>query len=84
MFLDLASYVLVASPVSDIKLWLKNHTFTFLTSSLKVNDGIKHIVTVMYDVLKIHFMSLILIRIFANDFQMQLNTKLCFPTMFQT
>ena len=38
-------------PISDIKLWLKNHIFTFLTSSLKVNEGLKHIVTVTFQVL---------------------------------
>ena len=48
MFLDCARYVLVAPPTSEIKLWLKNHIFTFLTSSLKDNDGLKHIVTVKF------------------------------------
>ena len=33
MFLDCASQVLVAPHTSVIKLWLKNHIFTFLTSS---------------------------------------------------
>ena len=35
MFLDWASYVLVAPPTLVIKLWLKNQIFTFSTSSLK-------------------------------------------------
>ena len=35
MFLDCASKVLVVPPTLAIKLWLKNHIFTFLTSSLK-------------------------------------------------
>ena len=35
MFLDCASYVLVAPPTLVIKLWLKNQIFTFSTSSLK-------------------------------------------------
>ena len=34
-FLNCASKVLVAPSTSIIKLWLKNHIFTFLTSSLK-------------------------------------------------
>ena len=39
MFLDCASEVLVAPPTSVIKLWLENHIFTFLTSSLKQPEG---------------------------------------------
>ena len=39
MFLDCASYVLVVPSTSVIKLWLKNHIFTFLTSSLKQPAG---------------------------------------------
>ena len=39
MFLDCASKVLVAPPTSVIKLWLENHIFTFLTSSLKQPAG---------------------------------------------
>ena len=35
MFLDCASYVLVAPPTLVIKLWLKSQNFTFSTSSLK-------------------------------------------------
>ena len=35
MFLDCASYALVAPPTLVIKLWLKNQIFTFSTSSLK-------------------------------------------------
>ena len=39
IFLDCASYVLVAPPISVIKLGLKNHIFTFSTSSLKQQAG---------------------------------------------
>ena len=39
MFLDCASYVLVAPPTTVIKLWLENHIFTFSTSSLKQPAG---------------------------------------------
>ena len=39
MFLDCASLVLVAPPLSVIKLWLENHVFTFSTSSLKHPAG---------------------------------------------
>ena len=43
MFLDCASWVLVASPTLVIKLWLKNQIFTFSTSSLKPQaDGASH------------------------------------------
>ena len=35
IFPDCAYYVLVAPPILAIKLWLKNHIFTFLTSSLR-------------------------------------------------
>ena len=35
MFLDCASEILAAPPISVIKLWLENHVFTFLSSSLK-------------------------------------------------
>ena len=51
MFLDFTSKVSVAPPISHIKIWLKNPTFTFLTSNLKVSDGLKHIVTVTFQVL---------------------------------
>ena len=50
MFMDCASYALVAPPTSDIRFWLKNHIFTFSTTSLKDNDGLKLIVTVIFQV----------------------------------
>ena len=39
MFLNCASKVLVAPPTIVLKLWLKNHIFTFSTSSMKQPAG---------------------------------------------
>ena len=49
MFLHCAFSSLVSPSISGIKLWLKNHIFTFSTS-LKDNDGLKHIVTMTFQV----------------------------------
>ena len=39
MFLNCASYVLVAPPTLAINLWLKNHIFTFSTSLKQAAGG---------------------------------------------